>query len=253
MLLLRSIAFNLFLYGTMAILGLALFPAALVGGEKAIMFAARQWARLSLWGVRIICGIRHEVRGLERLPDGKFIIAAKHQASWETLFFARLFPHPIIVFKKELKAFPLYGWYIARAGMIEVDREAGPSSLKSLVRQAAEKVAPGRPLVIFPEGTRQPPGAPPDYKPGVAALYSKLNLSCIPVALNSGLFWEGKGILRRPGKIIVEFLEPIAPGLSRAEFMRLLEDRIESACRRLLLEAKPPRAVPNIAVQPANR
>src|SRR5262249_15552934 len=150
------------------------------------------------------------------------------------LYFSTLFPHPIIVFKKELSRVPLYGWYLTQAGMIEIDREAGASSLKMMVRKAEEKLAPGRPLIIFPEGTRQPPGAPPDYKPGIAALYSKLAVPCVPIALNSGLYWEGKGILRRPGKIIVEVLDPIPPGLPRAEFMALLETKIEGASNRLL-------------------
>jgi len=238
MILLRSLIFTLYLYGVMAILAILLLPAVLIWGERPAMWAARQWSRAALFGVRIICGIRYELRGREHLPPGKFIVASKHQASWETLFFATLFPHPIVVFKKELKRFPLYGWYLERSGMIAIDREAGASTLKTMVRAAEAKLAPGRPLIIFPEGTRQPPGAPPDYKPGIAALYAKLGVPCLPVALNSGLYWEGKGPLRRPGTILIELLEPIAPGLPRAEFMALLETRIETASARLLAQAR---------------
>jgi 1-acyl-sn-glycerol-3-phosphate acyltransferase len=157
---------------------------------------------------------------------------------WETLYFMHLFPDPAIVLKKELLSMPVYGWYARKLEMIAVDRDQGASAIRELGRQGSKVLGQGRTLVIFPEGTRQEPGAPPDYKPGIALLYRQLGLPCIPAALNSGLYWEGNGLLRKPGKIVIEFLEAIPPGLDRETFMHELETRIETATARLVAEAR---------------
>ena len=235
--LLRSLLFTLYLYAAMAAIALVLAPPlALFGGRHRSIRAAQAWARAAIWGVRIICGTRYEIRGAERLPKGAALVASKHQAMWEALFLTTCFKEPAFVLKKELLSLPIFGWFASRAEQLPVDREEGASALKNLMRAGAKTAAQGRPIVIFPEGTRQRPGAKPDYKPGIAALYKSLALPCVPVALNSGLYWATNGILRWPGTIIVEVLEPIPPGLSREAFMAELETRIETASNRLLGE-----------------
>jgi len=139
------------------------------------------------------------------------------------------------VMKQSLLRIPLYGWYCRKMGMIAIDRSAGAGAIRSMAAKGRLALASNRPIVIFPEGTRKHPGAAPDYKPGVAALYAQLKVPCVPVAHNSGLFWTG--FLKHPGTIIVQLLEPIPPGLPRHQFMTILEKRIEEGTRRLLEEA----------------
>jgi 1-acyl-sn-glycerol-3-phosphate acyltransferase len=195
--------------------------------------AANLWARLVLFGLKEIAGTGVEVRG--RLDDPRVLIAAKHFSMWETVALLALLPGPAIVLKRSLLSVPLYGWYCRKMRMIAIDREAGAKAIRLMHGEAKQALDEGRPVVIFPEGTRKKPGAPPDYKPGVAALYAQLHVPCVPVAHNSGLFWAG-GFFRKPGTIILEFLPPIPPGLSRRDFMTALESRIEEASNRLLAE-----------------
>jgi len=145
--------------------------------------------------------------------------------------------NPALILKQELLYIPLYGQYVKKAGMIPIRRSDGPKALRTMLRRASEAVKAGRHLIIFPEGTRAAPGARNPYMPGVAGLYSHLDVPCVPVALNSGLFWPRRKLHRKPGTIIVEFLPPIAPGLDRKTFMTELENRIEGATDRLLAEA----------------
>ena len=188
------------------------------------------------WLLRVLCGIKVEVRGLERVPEGPLLVASKHQSLWETFGLLPLFDYPTFVLKRELLWIPIHGWFSMKFGMIGVDRTAGPVALRNLIAQARRAIADGRQIVIFPEGTRRPPGAEPDYKPGAAALYTSLDVPCLPVALNSGICWPRRQFLRHPGTIVVEFLEPIPPGLNRKAFAAELEGRIEPACARLLEE-----------------
>ncbi|HXF53272.1 MAG TPA: lysophospholipid acyltransferase family protein [Hyphomicrobiaceae bacterium] len=201
------------------------------------MAGLRSHARTSLWLLRAIVGIGMEVRGRERVPAGPCLIAAKHQSAWDTIALVLLFHDPALVMKAELLHIPVYGWFCRKFGMIPIRREAGPSALRQLVRAARARIAEGREVLIFPEGTRRAPGAPPDYKPGVLLLYEALGVPCLPLALNSGLYWPRRSLRRRPGTIVVEFLEPLAPGLARAEFKAELVSRIEEASTRLAREA----------------
>ncbi len=150
---------------------------------------------------------------------------------WETIALLALLRAPAIVIKRELLWIPFYGWYCIKQGMIPIDRASGASAIRRMHAAAKRAIAKGQPIVIFPEGTRKKIGEPPDYKPGVAALYTLLGLPCVPMAHNSGLFWIG-GFLRKPGTVVVEFLEPIPPGQRRQEFMTVLEARIEHASQR---------------------
>lgn len=228
----------------------------LLGGSW-LFFAPRNWAmagialhaRVSLWLLKVIVGTRLEVRGQQHLPKGAALIAAKHQSAWETFALVPLLHDPAIIMKQELMWIPLYGWFSAKFRMIPVQRAAGPAALRQMAREARDRAAAGRQILIFPEGTRRPPGAEPRYRPGAVYLYEALNLPCVPVALNSGLYWPRRSFRRYPGTIIVEFLEPIPPGLPRQEFKARLQDAIEAATERLIAEAA---ASPNPPPMPAS-
>jgi 1-acyl-sn-glycerol-3-phosphate acyltransferase len=221
-----------------------------------LFLAPRSWAMegLRLHGLasmrllKAICALGCEVRGREKLPAGACLIAAKHQSAWDTFGLIPIFRDPAMVMKAELGAIPLYGWFSHKFEHIFIRRDKGPTALKQLIRDARQRAAAGREIVIFPEGTRRPPGAQPAYRPGFLALYEGLGLPCVPVALNSGLFWPRRSILRYPGTIVVEILDPIPPGLERAQARQLIQERIEAACERLIAEA---RAAPNPPPLPA--
>ena len=223
-----------------------------------LFLAPRSWAmeglRLhglaSMWLLKVICALGCEVRGREKLPAGACLIAAKHQSAWDTFGLIPIFRDPAMVMKAELGAIPLYGWFSHKFEHIFIRRDRGPTALKQLIRDARQRAAAGREIVIFPEGTRRPPGAQPAYKPGFLALYEGLNLPCVPVALNSGLFWPRRSILRYPGTIVVEILDPIPPGLERAQARRLIQERIEAACERLIAEARAAPSPPPLAAAP---
>jgi 1-acyl-sn-glycerol-3-phosphate acyltransferase len=202
-----------------------------------VMQFGRWWSGTVLALARGIAGIEYELRGAEHLPRGAGIIAMKHQSAWDTLAVPALIGDVAIVLKRELLWIPFYGWYARKAGMIPIDRGAGATALKSMLRRAREVVAERRPIVIFPEGTRTAVGAKRAYHPGVAALYSQLGLPVVPVAVNSGLFWPRRSFLKRPGRIVVEALPPLPPGLDRKAFLAELQSRIEAATERLVAEA----------------
>ncbi|MEE4238669.1 MAG: lysophospholipid acyltransferase family protein [Anderseniella sp.] len=236
MLVLRSLLFNTVFY-----LNLIVF---LVGGfwfmftpRKWSMWALKQWARASLWWLKVIAGTRMEVRGREHIPQGPALLAGKHQSLWDIFALLPLLDDPALVLKKELTLIPLFGWFCLKFRMIAVDRSAGTSALKKMTADAKHAVAGGRQVMIFPEGTRSAPGAAPDYKPGAAALYMHMGVPCTPFALNSGLFWPRRRFIRRPGTIVVEFLPAIEPGLDRKTFSARLEHEIETATTSLLREA----------------
>ena len=196
------------------------------------------WARGTLCWLRLTTGIGYEIRGLEYLPASPSIVALKHQAAFETFLLNQLLRDPAVVLKRELLKIPFFGWYLQAVGMIAIERSAGAGAMKSMIAQARAALAAGRPVAIFPEGTRAAVGAKPAYHPGVAALYSQLGVPLVPVALNSGLYW-GKGLFaKRPGRVVVEILPPIPSGLDRREAIRQLEISVESATAKLVAEAQ---------------
>lgn len=229
----RSALFFAWFVIASAVLMIGLLPALLMP-RSAVNWAAHRWCGSLLWGLKAVSGLDLEVRG--EIPQGAALIACKHMSMWDTLAMLYLLPDPAIVLKQELLNVPLYGWYARRARMIPVDRSAGASALRKMAQAAKKALADGREIVIFPEGTRKRPGAAPDYKPGIAALYAQLGAPCVPVALNSGLFWTGFRKYR--GRIVVEFLPPIPAGLKRAAFMERLEADIETATARLVSEGR---------------
>lgn len=229
---LQSLFFYLYMFGFMVVMGLIGLP---------LLLAPRSWARawlrvyLSLlWlGMRLIYGVTFEVRGRENLPEGGALIASKHMSMWETLAYWGILQDPAIILKKSLVYLPFFGWFAVKLGNIAIDRKGGARALKKMLSDAARRGEEGRQVLIFPEGTRVKPGEAPEFKPGIAGLYLSMNAPCVPVALNSGVFLQSYCGLNRSGKIIVEFLEPIQPGLDKPTFLRQLHERIDTASRAL--------------------
>jgi 1-acyl-sn-glycerol-3-phosphate acyltransferase len=236
-LILRSIVFNVLFYLNLLVL-LCLALPTLVLPRGAILGVVRFWARSNNWLLRTVCGIRIELRGLERIPPGPLLVASKHQSMWETFALVPLLADPAFILKRELMWLPFFGWYAWKAGMIPVDRGARSQALAAMSARARIEIARNRQILIFPEGTRRPPGAEPRYKYGVAHLYAESGVPCLPIALNSGLFWPRRSIRRYPGTIVAEFLEPIAPGLDKQVFFAHLQEVIEDATARLVAEGE---------------
>ncbi len=229
----RSILFNALFYANLIVLMILGLPA--IALPRRIHHAfIRCYARTSLWLLRIVCGTEVEWRGLEKLPRGACIVACKHQSAWDTFALYAVLDDPTFILKRELMWIPVFGWHAWKAGLIPIDRRAGLAALGRMTARARQQLELGRQVVIFPEGTRRAPGAEPAYRPGVALLYEQAAVPCVPVALNSGLFWPRRSLTRLPGTIMVEVLDPIAPGLSARAFLARLQTVLEGASARLL-------------------
>lgn len=230
---LRSAIFVIWMYGLMGVMGVLCAPS-LIGPRSWTKAVFRVYLALVFGGLKLICGVDYEVRGKENIPAGGALIASKHQSMFETLAFWAILDDPAIILKKELSYLPFFGWYAMKLKNIKVDRGAGSKALRDMLKQARERAEEGRQVVIFPQGTRLQPGEADTYKPGVVGLYSAMKTPCVPVALNSGLYWPAKGVTRKPGRIVVEFLPAIEPGLDKKTFLAELESRIETASDALL-------------------
>lgn len=236
MLFARNLIFNILFVAFTIMLSLAATPGLLMPYRAVVSFK-QLWLYIVLAMTRHVIGIDGEERGLENIPDGPVIFAAKHQSAWDTLALSLAHPFCAFVLKRELIWLPVWGWYLLRLGMIPIDRSKGVASLKKITVAAGKMAGKGQSILIFPQGTRTPPGAARPYLPGVAAIYKGANVPVVPVAINSGLFWPRRAMHKQPGTITVEYLEPIEPGLDRKTFMTLLEERIEPATARLEAEA----------------
>ena len=237
MLVIRSLLFNLLFYLNLLVQIIAALPTLLMP-RWGIIAVATFWARTNLWLLRVVCGIKAEFCGLGKIPPGPLLVASKHQSLWETFALLLILPDPAYIMKRELMWIPFFGWYTWKAGMIGINRSRGSRALAQMTDRAREELDRKRQIVIFPEGTRRAPRAPPRYKHGVAHLYAELGTRCLPVALNSGLFWPRRSWQRYPGTIRVEALDVIPPGLSQEEFFTKLQDEIETATARLLAEGE---------------
>ena len=235
MLILRSLLFNIAFYLNLLFWMLALLPT-LPLPRWVFMRGARLWARTSMWLMRVIVGTKVEFRGLDSIPSGGLLVAAKHQSVWETFALLTLFADPAFILKRELMWIPFFGWYTWKGGSVPVNRKGGAQALLHMMSRARGEIEQGRQILIFPEGTRRPAGAPPAYKFGIGHLYQHLGAPCLPVALNSGLFWPRRRFLRRPGTIVVEILDVIPPGMPRNAFFKEMQERIETASDRLVAE-----------------
>ena len=232
----RSALFNIAAYLNFLVQAV-LFAPVLLLPERFVWPIARFWVRSTLWLHHVILATDEEVRGLENIPTGGFIVASKHQSAWETLRLVELFPRPCFILKRELLRVPLFGWYLSRTGMIPVDRGKRSLAIEAMTARARRAVAEGRQIIIFPEGTRRPPTAEPAYRHGVARLYRDLGVTCLPVALNSGLFWPRRSFTHRRGTIALACLKPIPPGLDPESFIAELQRAIESETAELVAEA----------------
>lgn len=225
-------------------------PLICIGGMPSLLLPRKYpvaVSRLYLDGVyyleKWILGLDYELRGLEnRPPDGTaYLAAAKHYSAYETTKLLRLFGDPTIILKKELLYLPLFGWYLKRLEVIALDRGNRESATKSLYDGARRMRDQHRPIAIFPQGTRVALTATPKEKPykgGIAKLYTELNMPILPVALNSGLYWPRNSFWKKPGKVIIEYLPMIPPGLPAQDVMKMLEDQIETASNRLVEEGR---------------
>jgi len=233
--LLRSLLFVVLAVTAMIVAAVAGLPLLLLPRRHAAALA-RGFADFVVGLLRLLCGVTVELRGLENLQGGPVLIAAKHQSALETYVLSARLPQASFVLKREIVRVPLVGWFIATLEPIAVDRGAGASALRSMVRGARAAVAQGRSVVIFPEGTRTRPGQRTPYHPGVAALYGELGLPVVPMALDTGHVWPRRSLMKYSGHATLSFLEPIPPGMPRRAFLSLLEERIEEGCRVLETE-----------------
>lgn len=235
----RSLVFAICFYSTTTVMAFLLLPTLLMPMEPA-RACYRVWSRITWVMISGILGIRYKVEFAEgaSLPKGATLIACKHQSAWETILSERFIHNPAFVMKKELTKIPLFGAYLVRSGQISVDRSAGPKALRGMIALARQRAEEGRSLVIYPQGTRVAPGEHKPYQSGIAALYRGLGIPVVPIALNSGLFWPRNSFMKRPGTITIRVLPPIEPGLDKPEFMRVLEERIETASNALESDAK---------------
>ena len=231
--LLRSLAYVAAFY-IWSVFWVLLISPLLLGPRRWMVRSWRIWSLVLMWLLRWICDIKVELRGQQYMPTGAALIAPKHQCMLDVFAQFAWLPDSCFITKKELMWIPFFGWYARKARMIVVDRAGHATALRKMVAEAKERFADDRQLLIFPEGTRSAPGVPGDYKPGIAALYRELNVPVHPVATNAGVHWPRHGFERIPGVIVFEYLEPIPAGLKRAEFMRILQERIETASMKLL-------------------
>ncbi|SDF30043.1 lysophospholipid acyltransferase family protein [Limimaricola pyoseonensis] len=231
---LRSLAFSILIYAAMIPVALAYLPWTLAHRDGAVA-AAHRWCRIVRWLARVMLGLRTEVRGTP--PTREVMIAAKHQSFLDIILIYGAVPRGKFIMKKELVYAPILGQIALRIGCVPVDRGKRGAAIRQMTEDVrAGNADPGQ-LIIYPQGTRVAPGVAAPYKVGTAALYRELGQPCVPVACNVGVFWPKRGVLRRPGTAIVEFLPEIPPGLPPAEFMSRLEDMVESRSDRLMAEA----------------
>jgi 1-acyl-sn-glycerol-3-phosphate acyltransferase len=236
MLVVRSVAFNFLFYMTLVVLMVVGLPT-ILAGRRGIFALASLWRAVSVWLLEHICGLKLEYRGVENIPRGGVLIAAKHQSFLETFALLKYAPDFAIILKRQLTYIPLFGLYLIVSKQISIDRARGLKALRQIAAATKPVLAAGRQIFIYPEGTRRPPGASPKYKPGAAVIYAESGAPCLPVAVNTGLFWRRREFVRRPGVAVIEYLPAIASGLDRGEFAARLQDEIEAACARLNAEA----------------
>lgn len=238
---LRSTLFNLAFYVYTAAACFVALPTFLFP-RSWFLWVIRTYLAINTALEKTILGLSYEIRGLENVPeDGAFIVAAKHQSPYETLKLHVLFPDPAVILKKELLSIPIWGKFLKKADVIAIDRSSKEKAMTSIVEGALRMKDQGRPIIIFPQGTRvgtHETTKDKPYKFGVARIYEAADLPVIPMTLNAGFFYPKKGWLKRPGRVVFEFLPAIKPGLKREEFMQTLEEKLEEKSIELLQDAR---------------
>jgi 1-acyl-sn-glycerol-3-phosphate acyltransferase len=231
--LIRSILFNILYYGLTLIIGIIIIPALFLP-EKLYWPVIRAYFYFVYLLERTILGLNYRVIGRENLPNGPYLVAAKHQSAYETLKLPLLFSRPAVIVKKSLLQIPFWGWYAAKAGMIGIDRSKPRAAMGLMIDGVKNALAQGRTVVIFPQGTRVAVGTIAPYKRGIAELYEATNLPVVPMALNTGLFWPRNAFLKRGGMTTLQFLPAIPAGLPTGEFMTRLEQILETTSTQLV-------------------
>jgi 1-acyl-sn-glycerol-3-phosphate acyltransferase len=236
----RSAFFIAQMYLALALVAIAFSPLVLFRRDFA-MTAIKTYCAWVRFSARWMVGLHSEVRG--QVPGGEVLVAAKHQSFFDIVILFSVLPHARFVMKKELARVPFVGWYARQVGCIAVDRGKRGQAVRQMLEDVrAGGIGPAQ-IVIYPQGTRVPPGEQREYKPGTAILYSALGQVCVPVATNVGVFWPKRSLMRRPGTAVVEFLDPVPPGLPMKEFLGALAVTVEAESDRLMAEAGfvPPR------------
>jgi len=229
-----SLLFVIQIFVMMPLMGIVFLPWAAFSRNGAIA-GIHTWCAWTRASARIMLGLRSEIRG--RVPEGAVLVAAKHQSFFDVILLSSALPRPRFIMKRELTRTPVLGWFALRIGCVPVDRGRRGAAVTKMLKDVAEgRDDPGQ-LIIYPQGTRTPPGEHLPYKPGVAALYRQAGQVCVPVATNVGLFWPKAGLIRKPGLAVLEFLDPIEPGVEAHAFLEELERRVETASDRLMAEA----------------
>ena len=232
--LIRSIIFNASMYVAMLVLGIVFFPYALLSRDGASK-ACHTFCRYVRWSAAWMIGLKTEVRGA--VPTGEVMIAAKHQSFLDVIMIYGAVPRGKFIMKRILMYAPILGQYGLRIGCVPVDRGKRGQAIRKMLADVEAGQAQGGQLIIYPQGTRIEPGVKAPYKVGTAALYKELDQPCVPVAANVGVFWPKRGFYRKPGVAVVEFLEPIEPGLTTEDYLTRLEERIETRSDALAAEA----------------
>ena len=251
MIILRSILFNTAFYINLIAQMIVMTPVYFLLPRKKAYVVAKNWARSCHWLFATIVGTTFEIEGLENVPSGKgYIFAPKHQSFWDTYGLLPWMDDPFYILKRELMWIPLFGWYLKKQRMVPVDRSARGKAMAAVMERAKAEMSDGRQLIIYPEGTRRPPGAAPEYKYGIARLYRDLGVPVVPIVMHPGLFWPRRKFIRYPGHFKVRVLAPIAPGMEPDAFLAHLIDVMETASDRLLVEtaeANPKLPLPPVA------
>ncbi len=236
MIALRSVLFNTIFYANLILRMIVLSPYYFLAPRQKAYRIPKNWALSNHWLMEKIVGTSFEIEGMENLPDGSYILAPKHQSFWDTYALLPWLKDPVYILKRELMWIPLFGWYAKKQRMIPVDRGARGKVMVEVLKRTKEELATGRQLIIYPEGTRRPPGAEPVYKYGIARMYRDLKLPVVPIVMHPGLFWPRRSTNRYPGHFKVKILPAIQPGMDPDDFFAHLIDVTERESDALLVE-----------------
>ena len=230
--LIRSILFNFFLYLWTILLGVVFLPY-LFTPSHYLRQPAKLWVKGIFYLLKFICNITYEFRGINNIPKTAVIAASKHQSAFETLALFFYLEKSIFIHKKELFYIPIFGLYLKKYKMISINRKQGTKAIRKMLNEVKKRIIEGNSIIIFPEGTRKKPGELPDYKTGIAGIYIKAETFVLPIAVNSGYYWPKHSFIKKPGKIIIKFLELIPPKLEKKIFLKKIELVIEQGTKEI--------------------
>ncbi|WP_333947984.1 lysophospholipid acyltransferase family protein [Candidatus Liberibacter brunswickensis] len=236
MIFLRSLIFNIVFFIHIFIASIIfLFACCFVSRKKCLLIAQKS-AHINQIFLKYITKTNIQIEGIDNIPTTGCIIAIKHQSSWDTFYFLTCIKDPIFILKHTVFYIPVLGFYFLKQGMIGVKRNSKSIDMKNIIKRAKKAVVNNRQLIIYPEGTRRPPGDKPIYKRGIAHIYDALSIPVIPIVVHAGLFWPRRKFMRYPGNFKVRVLKPIPAGIPRKQFFAELQEKMEYESNNLLLE-----------------